>query len=218
MILLEGIKEWQFGFQTPYTPVMEGIINFHHDLFYFLVCILFFVFYLLIRTIMLYNKDTNKTPYIIVHAPMLEIIWTIIPALILVLIAIPSFSLLYSIDEVIEPLFTIKVIGHQWYWTYEYLDPNVIFGLYYEGNPDADRVFLDVQTTFDSYLVADDDLVKMENRLLEVDNRLYLPTEVNIRVLVTSADVLHSWAVPALGVKLVGLSCYMVHSFCYQYA
>lgn len=197
MIFLEKASNWQLGFQVPYSPVMEGIINFHHDLFFFLVCILFFVGYLLTRSIILFDKNVNKNPLVVTHAPLLEIIWTIIPALILIFIAIPSFSLLYSIDEVIEPLLTIKVIGHQWYWSYEFLDPRVIFDLY-SGNTSSD-----IENSFDSYMIADEDLHdNIGNRLLDVDNKLYLPVETNIRVLVTSGDVLHSWAIPSLGIKL----------------
>lgn len=199
------IKNWQIGFQTPASPIMEGILNFHHDLFFFLVVIATFTFYILARCIILFNNKVNKTPLVVVHAPALEIIWTIIPAVILIFVAIPSFSLLYSMDEIIEPLLTIKVIGHQWYWSYEFLDPNIIFKLYYENTKDENaNINLDVVFAFDSYMVADEDLSDKTARLLEVDNKLYLPVETNIRVLVSSADVLHSWAVPALGVKLDG--------------
>ena len=202
-LLTEQVKNWQLGFQTPASPVMEGIINFHHDLFFFLTAICIFVFYMLARSMVLFNSETLKKPLIVVHAPILEIVWTLIPAIILIFVAIPSFSLLYSMDEVIEPLLTIKVIGHQWYWSYEFLDPNVLFQLYYEktGNS-ADFVPLNVTCNFDSYLLTDEFRTKTSPRLLDVDNRLYLPVETNVRVLITAADVLHAWAVPALGVKL----------------
>lgn len=200
---MEDVTNWQFGFQLPASPIAEGIFNFHHDLFFFLTAICIFVFYLLTRCIMLYRKEVNAEPLVVVHAPTLEIIWTIIPAVILIFVAIPSFSLLYSMDEIVEPLLTIKVIGHQWYWSYEFLDPNILFKLYYKNSADETaNVDLDVTCAFDSYMVADDDLVDTSKRLLEVDNKLYLPIETNIRVLVTSADVLHCWAVPSLGVKL----------------
>ena len=176
--------------------------------FFFLTAILFFVFYLFARCLILFNKDVNAKPIIVTHAPLLEIIWTLIPALILVFVAIPSFSLLYSMDEIIEPLLTIKVIGHQWYWSYEFLDPNILFKLYYESldidaKPIKEFKPLEVTCNFDSYMLTDDQLSKENSlRLLEVDNKLYLPVETNVRLLITSADVLHSWAVPALGVKL----------------
>ena len=109
-------------------------------------------------------------------------------------------------DEIIEPLLTIKVIGHQWYWSYEFLDPNILFKLYYESldvKPSEEFKPLSVTCNFDSYMLTDDQLSKENSlRLLEVDNKLYLPVETNVRLLITSADVLHSWTVPALGVKL----------------
>ena len=207
-LIVKHASNYQLGFQIPASPVMEGIINFHHDLFFFLTAILFFVFYLFARCLILFNKDVNAKPIIVTHAPLLEIIWTLIPALILVFVAIPSFSLLYSMDEIIEPLLTIKVIGHQWYWSYEFLDPNILFKLYYESldidaKPIKEFKPLEVTCNFDSYMLTDDQLSKENSlRLLEVDNKLYLPVETNVRLLITSADVLHSWAVPALGVKL----------------
>lgn len=207
-LIVKHASNYQLGFQIPASPVMEGIINFHHDLFFFLTAILFFVFYLFARCLILFNKDVNSKPIIVTHAPLLEIIWTLIPALILVFVAIPSFSLLYSMDEIIEPLLTIKVIGHQWYWSYEFLDPNILFKLYYESldidaKPIKEFKPLEVTCNFDSYMLTDDQLSKENSlRLLEVDNKLYLPVETNVRLLITSADVLHSWAVPALGVKL----------------
>ena len=203
-LFTESASNWQLGFQIPASPVMEGIINFHHDLFFFLTAILFFVFYLFARCLILFNKEVNPKAIVVTHAPLLEIIWTLIPALILVFVAIPSFSLLYSMDEIIEPLLTIKVIGHQWYWSYEFLDPNILFKLYYETiNTPETFTPLNVTCNFDSYMLSDDQLSKTNaNRLLEVDNKLYLPVETNVRLLITSADVLHCWAVPALGVKL----------------
>lgn len=191
-------SNWQLGFQTPVSPVMEGIINFHHDLFLFLVMISIFVIYILVRCIMLFNKDTNARPAIVLHAPLLEIIWTVIPALILIAIAIPSFSLLYSMDELVQPVLTVKVVGHQWYWSYEFLDPKFVLNEHFKEDIDLEECSF----SFDSYMVAEEDLEDATNRLLEVDNKLYLPVEVNVRVLITSGDVLHSWAVPALGVKL----------------
>jgi len=194
-------KNYQLGFQTPASPVMEGIINFHHDLFFFLTAILFFVFYLFIRCLVLFNSKQNSTPIVVTHEPTLEIIWTLIPAIILVFVAIPSFSLLYSMDEIIEPLLTIKVIGHQWYWSYEFLDANIFFNFLKEYSGE-DLGTINVTCNFDSYMLTDDQLSTGSLRLLEVDNKLYLPIETNIRILITSADVLHSWSIPALGVKL----------------
>jgi len=203
ILFTEQASNWQFGFQIPASPVMEGIVNFHHDLFFFLTAICVFVFYMLGRSIVLYNSETLKQPLIVVHAPILEIVWTLIPAIILIFVAIPSFSLLYSMDEIIEPLLTIKVIGHQWYWSYEFLDPNILFQIYYDKLGKSEEfVPLQITCNFDSYLLGDDLLEENSPRLLDVDNRLYLPVETNVRVLITAADVLHCWAVPALGVKL----------------
>jgi cytochrome c oxidase subunit 2 len=175
---------WQLGFQDPATPVMEGIINFHHDLFFFLILIVFFVSWILVRCIFFFNENINKKAETFVHGTFLEIIWTITPALILIIIAIPSFSLLYAMDEVIDPILTLKVIGNQWYWSYEYSDTI------------NDSIF------FDSYMILEEDLTKGEFRLLEVDNRVVVPINIHIRVIITATDVLHSWAVPSLGIKL----------------
>lgn len=209
ILFAETARNWQMGFQTPASPVMEGILNFHHDLFFFLFAICCFVFYMLIRTIILFNSESNPKPEVVVHAPILEIVWTLIPSIILVFVAIPSFSLLYSMDEIIEPLFTIKVIGHQWYWSYEFLETKLFFDLFtfkYVQDIDPDLLwgeFYEGHTyEFDSFMIPTDSLKKNQLRLLDVDNKLYLPIETNIRVLITAADVLHSWAVPALGVKL----------------
>jgi cytochrome c oxidase subunit 2 len=193
----------QVGFQKPATTVMEGIIFFHDDLFVFLTFICVFVLYILWMCIVLFKdaKIANK----FVHASTLEVIWTVIPALILIIIAIPSFSLLYSIDEVIEPLFTFKAIGHQWYWTYELIDSEslqTLFSKHLKTSENVETSFSALSTEgFDSYLVPEDEL-KGGKRLLVVDNHLVIPTRVPTRILVSSADVLHSWAVPSLGLKL----------------
>jgi len=122
----------------------------------------------------------------VMHGTLLEIVWTIIPSLILVAIAIPSFALLYAMDEVIAPVLTLKVIGYQWYWAYQYSDYNNLA----QGS-----------LAFDSYMVDERDLKLGDLRLLEVDNEIVLPTNTHIRVILTAADVLHSWAVPSFGVK-----------------
>lgn len=210
---LSKSKNWDFGFQTPYTPVMEGIISFHDDLVIFLAFILGFVIYILWACISEFDSLKSKTVKNIalpkfggfIHHPTLEIIWTIIPALILVNLALPSFALLYSIDEIVEPSFTFKAIGHQWYWSYEIMGgeafKNVVL-----TNPDVEIG----ETSFDAYMLSEEDLTSSfasdnkQNsiRLLSVDNYVILMAHQNIRVLVTSADVLHSWAVPSLGVKI----------------
>lgn len=179
-------ENWQIGLQDPATPVMEGIINFHHDLMFFLVGIVVFVCWVLARCVFFFNRDVNPIPQRFVHGTTLEIVWTCTPALILIMVAIPSFSLLYSMDEVIDPVMTLKVIGHQWYWSYEY----------------SDNEFSDEPLAFESYMVQEDDLEKGQFRLLEVDNRVVVPTNTHIRVIITASDVLHCWAIPSLGLKL----------------
>ena len=121
---LDCPEPWQMGFQDPATPVMEGIIDFHHDVMFFLIVIGIGVTYVLGRVMMVYSEDNNTVPTNTVHATTLEIVWTIAPAFVLMIIAVPSFALLYSMDEIIDPAITIKVVGHQWYWSYEYSDYN----------------------------------------------------------------------------------------------
>lgn len=184
---LDYAHPWQISFQDPATPVMEGIIALHHDLMFILAVIGTTVIWMLLRIIYKFSHKRRKIPSLITHGTAIEIIWTVTPSLILMVIAVPSFALLYSIDEVIDPAVTLKVIGHQWYWSYEYSDYSDL-----EGNG----------ISFDSYMVADDDLEPGELRLLEVDNRVVLPSNTHIRALITSADVLHAWAIPSLGVKM----------------
>ena len=186
-LFLDYAHNWQISFQDPATPVMEGIIALHHDIFFILTIIGCFVTWLLIRTTFLYFHKNNKVPSTLSHGTTIEVIWTVTPSLILMVIAIPSFALLYSIDEVLDPAVTFKVIGHQWYWSYEYSD---------FCNKTGDSI------AFDSYMVNDEDLTKGQLRLLEVDNRVILPIKTHVRALVTSVDVLHSWAIPSLGVKM----------------
>lgn len=184
-------EAWQLGIQDPATPVMEGMLFFHNYLFFFLIVIGVFVCWLLYTVIYSFNEKSNPVAQKFTHSSSLEIAWTILPAVVLLFIAVPSFALLYSLDELIDPAVTLKVIGHQWYWSYEYADSSALFSK-------LDDVVLD----FDSYMVPAADLVKGSFRLLEVDNRVVLPINTHIRVLVTAADVLHSWAVPSFGIKL----------------
>nr|YP_011017562.1 cytochrome c oxidase subunit 2 [Antithamnionella miharai]WQF69337.1 cytochrome c oxidase subunit 2 [Antithamnionella miharai]WQF69362.1 cytochrome c oxidase subunit 2 [Antithamnionella miharai] len=179
-------EPWQIGFQDPATPIMEGIINLHHDLMFFICLISIFVSWMLIKTIWHFNKHTNPKASSLAHGTVIEIIWTVTPAIILLIIAIPSFSLLYALDEIVSPTITIKTIGHQWYWSYEYSDYT-----------NEDGEFLN----FDSYMIAEEDLTMGQFRLLEVDNTMVVPVNTHIRIVVSAADVLHSWAVPSLGIK-----------------
>nr|QTI82494.1 cytochrome c oxidase subunit II [Ministrombus variabilis] len=166
----------QLGFQDAASPLMEELIFFHDHAMMILVMIISLVGYAAVS--LMVNKYTCRS---LVEGQEIETIWTIIPAVILVFLALPSLRLLYLLDEVGDCNLTVKSIGHQWYWSYEYSD------------------FLNIE--FDSYMVPTNELEKGDFRLLEVDHRVVLPTQTDIRVLVTSADVIHSWTVPSLGVK-----------------
>jgi len=177
---------WQMGFQDPATPIMQGIIDLHHDLTFFMIVIAVFVFWMISRTVLHFRAQVHPVPQKLIHGTWIEIAWTVTPSLILVMIAIPSFALLYSLDEVVDPALTVKAIGHQWYWSYEYSD-------YCQGDEES--------LAFDSYMIPDEDLAPGDLRLLEVDHRVVVPMHTHLRMIITAADVLHSWAVPSLGVK-----------------
>nr|YP_009104308.1 cytochrome c oxidase subunit II [Solenosmilia variabilis]AGJ71848.1 cytochrome c oxidase subunit 2 [Desmophyllum pertusum]AGJ71861.1 cytochrome c oxidase subunit 2 [Desmophyllum pertusum]AIU56238.1 cytochrome c oxidase subunit II [Solenosmilia variabilis]AIU56253.1 cytochrome c oxidase subunit II [Solenosmilia variabilis] len=172
-------EAWVLGFQDVADPVVEEIVFFHDQVMFLLIIIVTVVLWLIVEAF--WNKFYDRN---LVDGTFLEIVWTIIPAVILIFIALPSLKLLYLMDEIISPALTIKVIGHQWYWSYEYSD--------YEGETLA----------FDSYMVPSSDLISGKNRLLEVDQKLVVPIGTHIRFLVTGADVLHSFAVPSLGLKV----------------
>nr|YP_010921715.1 cytochrome c oxidase subunit 2 [Pinellia ternata]WIM35489.1 cytochrome c oxidase subunit 2 [Pinellia ternata] len=181
----DAAEPWQLGSQDAATPIMQGINDLHHDIFFFLILILVFVSRMLVRALWHFHEQTNPIPQRIVHGTTIEIIRTIFPSIIPMFIAIPSFALLYSMDEVVvDPAITIKAIGHQWY--YEYSDYN-----------SSDEQSL----TFDSYTIPEDDPELGQSRLLEVDNRVVVPAKTHLRMIVTPADVPHSWAVPSSGVK-----------------
>lgn len=186
-VFCDAAQPWQFGLQDPATPIAEGIIRFHHDLMFIIIFVVIFVSWMLFRTLFHFNSVVNLVPSNFVHGTVIEIVWTLIPAFLLIIIAVPSFALLYSVDEVVDPAVTLKVIGHQWYWSYEYSD-------YFNESGSF--------IAFDSYILPDDELTLGDYRLLEVDNRVVVPCDTHIRLIVTSADVLHSWAVPSFGVKI----------------
>nr|YP_009172376.1 cytochrome c oxidase subunit II [Garrulax poecilorhynchus]ALG35735.1 cytochrome c oxidase subunit II [Garrulax poecilorhynchus] len=165
----------QLNFQDASSPIMEELLQFHDHALMVALAICSLVLYLL--TIMLTQKLSSST----VDAQAIELIWTILPAAVLVALALPSLRILYMMDEINQPDLTLKAIGHQWYWTYEYTD------------------FKDL--TFDSYMTPTTELPLGHFRLLEVDHRMIVPTGSTIRIIVTADDVLHSWAVPSLGVK-----------------
>lgn len=183
-LLAAGAEPWQLGFQEAVTPVMEQITSFHNLLLWVITLITIFVLALLAYTCIRFKASSNKVPSKRTHNAMLEVAWTAIPVLILVVIAIPSFKLLYYSDVVEEAEMTIKAIGRQWYWSYEYPD---------HGN-----------FTFDAFMIADEDIDEAagQKRLLETDVRVVVPVETNIRLLTTASDVIHSWAMPQFGVKL----------------
>jgi len=184
-------EDWQLGFQDPATSTVEGMIFFYDFLSISLIIIGFLVFFFLYQTIIHFNKITNTLPENFTHSSLLEIVWTILPAVVLVIIAIPSFTLLYSLDELIDPEITLKVVGHQWYWSYEYTDSLV------------NRSSIQNGFSVDSYLLSTEDLTPEGSfRLLEVDHKVVLPIKTHIRLLVTAADVLHSWAIPSFGIKI----------------
>lgn len=175
-------EPWEMGLQPPASPIMERVTNFHDLLLWIITAIVIFVFVLLAYACWRFSEQRNPVPSRRSHHTLLEIAWTAVPVLILVVIAIPSFKLLYYMDVVPETELTIKATGHQWYWNYEYPD---------NGN-----------FTFDAYMIADADLQEGQHRLLETDNRVVVPVGTNIRIQTTAADVLHSWAVPQLGIKV----------------
>lgn len=186
MALNDAPEPWQMGFQDPATPIMQGIIDLHHDIVFFIVVIAIFVLWMISRTLYHFQSTKNPLPEKILHGTAIEIAWTVTPSFILVFIAVPSFALLYSLDEIVDPAVTVKAIGHQWYWSYEYSD--------YSQSDDE-------SIAFDSYMIPEEDLELGQLRLLEVDHRVVLPVKTHVRVIITAADVLHSWAIPSLGIK-----------------
>nr|ADO20282.1 cytochrome oxidase subunit II [Carposina coreana] len=163
--------------QNSASPLMEQIIFFHDHTLIILIMITILVSYLMLN--LFFNKYINR---FLLEGQMIELIWTILPAITLIFIALPSLRLLYLLDDLNKPLITIKSIGHQWYWSYEYSDFNNI--------------------EFDSYMIPSNELSKNSFRLLDVDNRIILPINNQIRIMVTATDVIHSWTIPSLGVKI----------------
>ena len=174
-------RPWEMGMQRGFGPLKDEEIWLHDIVLVIITLITLFVAGLLVWVMWRYNARRNPVPTRTAHNTVLEIAWTVIPVLILVIMAIPSFRLVYYEDRTRDADLTIKVTGHQWYWEYSYPDNNNI--------------------DFTSYLVPDDQLKPGQRRLLEVDNELVVPVGKNIRVLQTSTDVIHSWFIPALGVQ-----------------
>jgi cytochrome c oxidase subunit 2 len=173
---------WQVNFQPAASPVAQMIESLHDLLLFITVAITAFVLALVAYACIRFRATRNPVPSRRTHNSVIEIAWTAIPVLILVVIAIPSFKLLYFMDRAVNPEMTLKAVGHQWYWSYEYPD---------NGN-----------FTFDAYMIADQDLQEGQLRLFDVDNPVVLPVDTDVRILTTATDVIHSWAMPALGVKM----------------
>lgn len=177
---------WAYGFQDSATPNMEGVVELHDDIMFYLTLILCFVTWILF--VCIDNFSNNKIAYkYATHGQTIEIIWTTLPALILLAIALPSFVLLYLCDEVISPAMTIKAIAYQWYWKYEYSD---------FINSKGETI------EYESYLIPEDMLEDGQLRMLDTDTSIVLPVDTHVRFVITSADVLHDFAVPALGLKV----------------
>ena len=178
-------EPWGLFFQDNATPQMEGLEELHNNIMYYLCIILFAVSWMMISIVVNYRKAKISNKYVN-HGTLVELIWTISPALILILIAFPSFKLLYLMDEVIDPSLVIYGEGHQWYWSYQYPD--------FTNNEEA-------YVEYDSYIVPEADLEKGKLRMLEVDNKVIIPELTHTRFIVGGADVIHSYACPSLGIK-----------------
>ncbi len=176
--------DWQMGFQEASSSSAGRIQDFHNLLLWIIIAIVIFVFILLVIVVLRFNAKANPKPAKFTHNVPLEVAWTVIPVLILLIIAVPSFRVLYENDRIEKPEMTLKITGYQWYWGYEY--------------PDHEDL------SFNSYMIPDDeiDTSKGQLRLLSTDNVVVLPIETNIQILVTAADVIHAFAMPALGIKI----------------
>jgi cytochrome c oxidase subunit II len=184
---MDAPSPWGIYFQDSATPQMEGLIELHDNIMYYLIIILFSVGWILVS--IMKNYVSSKSPIshkYLTHGTLIELIWTITPAVILILIAFPSFKLLYLMDEVSDPSMSVLAEGHQWYWSYQY--PDFL---------NSDNEFIE----FDSYILPDSDLEEGRLRMLEVDNRVILPELTHVRLIVTAGDVIHSFSCNSLGIK-----------------
>lgn len=175
------VTAWQTDLVTPASPVMEEIKGLYDYLTWIAIAIVLFVLALLAYVCIRFSAARNPEPSKTSHNTLLEVVWTAIPVVILATIAVPSLKLLYFMDKTHEADMTLKVVGHQWYWSYEYPDHG--------------------DFTFDAFMLYKEDLKEGQPRLLTTDNAVVLPVDTNIRVLTTSTDVIHSWALPSMGVK-----------------
>ena len=180
-VLANQPKEWQLGFQKSASQGMSDIVWFHdYMLLPVIAAIMVFVLFLIGYACIRFRASRNKEASTTSHNTTIEVLWTLIPCLILTVLAVPSFKVLYSQDEIPKADVTIKAIGYQWYWGYEYPDENIIF---------------------DSYMIDEKDLKEGQPRLLTVDNEVYVPVNKVVKVMITANDVLHAWALPSFGVK-----------------
>ncbi len=173
---------WQIDFQEAATPVMAQVQDFNTTISVVIVLINWFVILLLVYVMWRFNAKRNPTPSKTTHNTLIEVVWTMAPIMILIIIAVPSFRLLYFQDRAVDAEMTIKAIGNQWYWTYEYPDHGGF--------------------TFDALMIPDDEIGPGQVRLLETDNRIVVPVDTSIRLLVTADDVIHAWTIPAFGIKV----------------
>jgi len=174
-------KDWQLGFQEAASSTMRDIVNFHDKLLLpIIIAISVFVLFLMVYACIRFRASRNPNPSKTTHNVAVEVLWTLIPCLILIVMAVPSFKILYKQDTIPKADITVKAIGYQWYWGYEYPDENIIF---------------------DSYMIETKDLKENQPRLLAVDNEVVVPVNKVVKVLITANDVLHAWALPSFGVK-----------------
>lgn len=190
MIINDVPTPYSIYFQDSATPNQEGILELHDNIMFYLLIILGLVSWILFNIVKLYKNNVFAYKYI-QHGQFIEIIWTIFPAVVLLIIAFPSFILLYLCDEVISPAITIKVIGNQWYWKYEYSD--------FINNDEYGNGEL---IEFESYLIPEDMLEDGQLRMLDTDTSLVVPVDTHIRFVVTASDVIHDFAIPSLGIKI----------------
>ena len=178
-------QPWQLGLQDPAGSIAERATSLHNMLLVIITVISLFVLGLLVCVCVRFRASANPKPSKTSHNTIIEILWTVVPVLILVVIAVPSFQLLYYMDKTKDTEMVIKVTGNQWYWNYEYPDENI---------------------SFDSYLVDEEDLGEDQIRLLSVDNPLVVPAGTRIKLLVTGNDVMHSFFVPSLAVQIYSIA------------
>ena len=174
-------KNWQLGFQDSASQGMTEIVSFHNNILLpVIIAISVFVLFLMIYVCIRFRASKNPNPSKTTHNVAVEVLWTLIPCLILIVMAVPSFKILYKQDTIPKADVTVKAVGYQWYWGYEYPDENIIF---------------------ESYMIKENELKKNQPRLLTVDNEVVVPVNKVVKVLITANDVLHAWALPSFGVK-----------------